>query len=303
MIRTRRLPLPLLNAWLVDQGVAVPHARYRLRLWREAPEAFDPIRGPLEQYISEALDDARQHLRHGFEETLSPFNDPATDPATNYPARLNRQTLMGYLGETLAVLAVEHWGASGHDDWVVPVMLFRFHTTEIQHLGEINSRIRAGQQHNPDDEAEKRPGRTGDDALAFRRDNQNVITDFIALEAKCLRGNSNSKIEDAHAKLNKGVPPPSGINELISILSGYPEPEAAAWQEALLKFYVDGYKASTHHDGVAYATAYVKKPPRVAWLPIEHPHEAYTVANRRLEGMEFQFSDVRTLVDKLYRGV
>lgn len=154
MIGTKRLPLPLLNAWLVDQGLAAPNARYRLRPWREAPEALEAIVDELQQYINEALDDARQPLRHGFEDTLSPFNDPATDPAANYPARLNRQTLMGYLGETLAVLAVEHWGAAGHADWAVPVMLFRFHRAEFQHLGEINSRIRAGHQHNPDAAAE-----------------------------------------------------------------------------------------------------------------------------------------------------
>lgn len=42
--------------------------------------------------------------------TFPLFSDPAPKPATNYPALLHRVTLQDYLGETLAVLAVEHWG-------------------------------------------------------------------------------------------------------------------------------------------------------------------------------------------------
>src|SRR3546814_18498299 len=99
---------------------------------------------------------------------LSPFNDPAHDPAAHYPAMLNRISLQGYLGETLGVLAVEHFGAIGHADWMVPALLFRFHDQEFQHLDLINERVLAGEVHEPDADKEKSPGRTGDDGLAFR---------------------------------------------------------------------------------------------------------------------------------------
>jgi hypothetical protein len=187
MIRFRRLTPRLLDAWLVDQQVASTHSSYRLRVWRANPGGLAAIRDELIAYFDEALEDARRRIRRGFEDSLSPFNDPAVDPAANYPAVLHRITLQGYLGETLAVLAVEHWGAIGHTDWVVPAFLFRLHDQEFQHLEAINERLLAGEAYDPDRVAERRPGRTGDDGLAFRMDDQNTITDVLTLEAKCLR--------------------------------------------------------------------------------------------------------------------
>jgi hypothetical protein len=120
MIRFRRLTPALLNVWLVDQRLANARERYRLRLWRENRAGLAAIQDELVAYFDEAFEDARRRIRRGFEDDLSPFNDPTHDPAANYPALLHRTTLLGYLGETLAVLAVEHWGAHGHNDWVVP---------------------------------------------------------------------------------------------------------------------------------------------------------------------------------------
>ena len=62
------------------------------------------IRDQLTDYIDEPFEDARRRIRRGFEDDLSPFRDPANDPAANYPALLHRVTLQGYFGETLAVL-------------------------------------------------------------------------------------------------------------------------------------------------------------------------------------------------------
>jgi hypothetical protein len=302
MIRTRRLPRAVLDAWLVDQHIATPHARYRLRLWRENGVGIEALLTELRPYVDEALDDARRRLRRGFEDTLSPFTDPAADPAANYPGVLNRITLQGYFGETLAVLAVEHWGALGHDDWAVPAMLFRLHDAEFQHLELINQRLRDGVPHDRDAVAERRPGRTGDDALAFRRSASGLVTDVLTLEAKCLERNNNTTITDAHEKLMAGGSPPTGVRELIGILSDYETPETAAWQESLLKFWRDGHRAALRHDGVSYATAHVPAAQdRSSWLPHDRPHAAYTL-DRRLEAMEFQFEDMTRLIDRLYRG-
>jgi hypothetical protein len=90
MIRLRRLTAGLLDAWLIDQQLANGHPRYRLRLWRDAANALPALREELRAYIDEAFDDARRRLRTGFEDALSPFNDPALDPAANFPAALNR---------------------------------------------------------------------------------------------------------------------------------------------------------------------------------------------------------------------
>ena len=301
MIRLRRLTADLLDAWLVDQQLANGHPRYRLRLWRDAAAALPALREELRAYIDEAFDDARRRLRTGFEDALSPFNDPALDPAANFPAALNRITLQGYFGETLAVLAVEHWGAAGHHDWQVPTFLFRFHDAEFQHLEEINRRIREGEQHDPDANAERRLGRTGDDALAFRRTQDGGITDVLTLEAKCLGQNHNDKIQEAHQKLSGAGAIPSGIRELIELLSDYNSPDGLSWQEALVKFRAEGYRMASRHDGVVYATGHIPvRGGRQAWLPAQ-PHAAYT-ANRYLEGLEFQFRDLDGLIDTLYRG-
>lgn len=303
MIRTRRLSPALLDAWLVDQGLPSPHARYRLRLWRENPATLPALLTELQAYIDEAFDDARRRLRRGFEDTLSPFADPATDPAANYPAALNRITLQGYFGETLAVLAVEHWGAVGFTDWVAPAFLFRLHDDEFQHLEQINQRLRDGAPHNPDARAERRVGRTGDDALAFRKDAAGVVTDVLTLEAKCLTRHRSETIREAHQKLNDGGPLPPGIRELIEVLSDYDTPDAQAWQEALLKLRTSGYRTAARHDGVVYATAQAPaQPGRRAWMRHDQPHDAYT-KTRHLEGMEFLFEDIDRLIDTLYRDV
>jgi hypothetical protein len=302
MIRFRRLTPALLDAWLVDQRLVNAHGRYRLRVWREDRAGLAALQAELIAYVDEAFEDARRRIRRGFEDDLSPFNDPATDPAANYPGLLHRVTLQGYLGETLAVLAVEHWGAHGHTDWVVPAFLFRLHDQEFQHLEAINERLLAGEAYDPDRIAERRPGRTGDDGLAFRINGENMITDVLTLEAKCLAQNNNAKIEEAHQKLAAAGSRPSGIRELINLLEEYDTPEAQAWQEALLKLWHDGYRVAVRHDGVGYACGRIPaRAGRVAWMSADAPHPAYT-AERKLEGMEFQFEDLNTVVDTLYRG-
>lgn len=302
MIRFKRLTANLLDAWLVDQRIASTHVNYRLRVWRENRACLATIQAELIAYIEEAFDDARRRIRRGFEDSLSPFSDHATDPAANYPALLHHITLQGYFGETLALLAVEHWGAHSHTDWSIPAFLFRLHDQEFQHLEAINERLLAGETYDPDRLAERRPGRTGDDGLAFRMNNENTITDVLTIESKCLAENNNAKIKEAHEKLSGGSTRPSGVRELINLLDEYDTPEAQAWQEALLKLWRDGYRVAMRHDAVGYTCGSIPvRGSRAAWLPVDSPHPTYT-ASRGLEGMEFQFEDLPTIIKTLYRG-
>lgn len=303
MIRFRRVTLQPLNAWLVAQPTARSHPKYALRVWREVDSNFAALRDELIDYAQEALDDARARIRMGFEDSLSPFSDPTDDPAANYPAMLNRITLQGYLGETLSGLAVEHFGAFGQTDWQVPAFLFRFHDQEFQHLDLINERLLMGESHDPDAEREKRPGRTGDDALAFRLDANGTITHILSLEAKCLVSSNTATIADAHDKLAAGTRRPSGIRELITLLSDYETVEAQEWVGKLLELYREGFKTAKRRDGLAYIVGHspVRPATRVSWLPANAPHASYT-ANRRFEAMEFQLSDLKGLVNTLYRG-
>lgn len=302
MIRARRLTMALLDAWLVNHPVPADHERYRLRVWRENPAALAALKAEIDLYIHEAFEDARRRLRQGFEDALSPFNDPHIDPAANYPALLHEVTLKGYFGEILAGLAVEHWGAHGQIDWVVPAFLFRFHDVEFRHLDQINERIRAGGIHYADAAGQIQPGRTGDDGLAFRINGANVITDVLTLEAKCRSRNDNAAIEAAHRTLAEGSPRPPGIRELISLLSEYDSPAAQTWQEALLRLWSGGYATAARHDGVTYACGQVpRQAGRIGWMRDDAPHAVYTI-ERNLEGMEFQFENIEAVITALFRG-
>ena len=303
MIRFLRITLQPLQAWLVAQTLPTAPPEYRLRVWREVNGNFSPVRDELIAYAQEALDDARRRIRKGFEDDLSPFKGSPYDPAAHYPAMLNRITLQGYLGETLAGLAVEHFGAFGHSDWHVPAFLFRFHDTEFQHLDEINERLLSGDSRDPDALSERRPGRTGDDAIAFRIDASGKITNVLTLEAKCLGTSNTATIQDAYEKLSAGHNRPSGVRELISLLSEYDSTQAQDWGARLLAFWREGFHTAKRSDGLCYTVGHwpVKPPTRVSWLPHAAPHPSYT-AKRGLEAMEFQLEELDGLVDILYRS-
>lgn len=303
MIRFRRVTLQPLQQWIPAQSLPPHPKRYRLRVWRDVSANLASLRDELIAYTQEALDDARFKIRRGLADTLSPFAGDDEDPAANYPAVLHRVTLQGYLGETLAGLAVEHFGAFGKQDWHIPAFLFRMHDTEFQHLDLINEHLLAGGEHEPDAESEKRPGRTGDDAIAFRIDDSGRITHVLTLEAKCLAKNNTGTIRKAHEKLSVDQQRPSGVRELINLLSDYDTADAEAWQARLLTFWKEGFHTAERHDGLAYAVGHwpIQDKTRVSWLPANKPHEAYT-GKRLLEAMEFQLEDVEGLVDALYRS-
>jgi hypothetical protein len=239
------IPQGDLEAWLTElpQGTeAVSSPAYRLRIWKEQPNNFSPVLSEMQKYIELAHEDARLTLRKGFEDNLSPFSSDVLDPAANYPSMLNKITLQGYFGETLGVLAVEHWGAHGSNEWQIPAFLFRFHDTEFQHLDTINTRIADGEEYDPDVISERRPGRTGDDGIAFIRDAENNITHILTLECKCVGSHSANTIKDAHEKLHNAPIRPQSVHELIRLLQDYKTDEAKTWVEALLKIWHGGFR-------------------------------------------------------------
>lgn len=298
MIRFRRLPQHLLDAWLPELAVPAGDARYRLRVWRENRACLASIAPELVWYIEEALDDARNRLRRGLEDSLSPFRE-VDDPARNYPGGLHQITLQGYLGEILGAIAIEHWGAHGHTDWAIPAFLFRFHVQEFQHLDSINERLATGQSFDRDAETEVRPGRTGDDGLAFRLNTADAITDVVVFEAKCVTAHRAGSVTEAHQKLSAGSSRPSGIRELIEILEDYDTPLAHKWQKALVVAYATMGRSVRRRDAVSYACGGIPVR-RASWMPTT-PHPAYT-ASRELEGLEFQLGELAALIDTVYRG-
>jgi hypothetical protein len=301
MIRFCRIDREALETWLVERERATKNGTYHLRVWREDGTELDGVREELIAYFQEALDDARMRLRAGFEDELSPFNDPALDPAANYPALLHQITLQGYLGETFGALAVEHLEIHDRTDWSVPALLFRFHDVEFQHLERINQRLRQGEPHDPDAVGERRPGRTGDDAIAFVKNDANVITHVLTIEAKCLSSHRADKVTEAHQKLTAGSAVPDSVRELVELLSNYDTAEAQRWQEALIKYRASGGARVARYDAVVYVCGQrPRQDGRDSWLSPQTVNPAYTLA-RELAGLEFHLEDLDGLVATVYR--
>ncbi|TCL06284.1 hypothetical protein [Sodalis ligni] len=308
MIRLKKLNVSNLDTWLTSVPIttSISHpTNYSFYLRKEERSALiSPFKEEVIAYVDETFDDARTELRVALEDDLSPFdssNDP-DDPAANYPSKLNKVTQQGYFGEILGALAVEHWGAAGKNDWQVPAMLFRYHTTELQHLASINERISSGMFFDQDDKAEMRPGRTGDDALAFRLNDQGVITDILSIEAKCLGINNNDTLQDAHKKISTTLLRNSGFRELIAILKNYDQSEAKIWYAALLNLWKDGYKTVNRYNCVSYAVGAPPKKPasKLSWMDSSNPHPAYTISSQ-LIGLEFHFSGLDDLIKIIFR--
>src|SRR5262249_24598117 len=154
--------------------------------------------------------------------------------------------------------------------------LFRLHDVEFQHLGSINERLVAGEPFEPDARAERRPGRTGDDGLAFRLNGNNKIIEVLTIEAKCLAANNRTKIVQAHEKLSAAPVTPPGVRELINLLEDYDTADAQVWQQALLDLWRTEMRQVRRHDGLAYVCGRApRERGRQTWLPSAAPHDSY----------------------------
>ena len=290
-----------LDTWLVNFPIPSIAPKFTLKLWREDRASLvAPFKDMVVEYFDEAFEDARKSLRDALADDLCSFDDPTSDPAANYPAFLNRITQQGYLGEALGALAVEHWGAAGYTDWKVPAMLFRFHTVELQHLASVNERVAKGLPFDQDEVTDRRPGRTGDDALAFRMNEEGVITDVLAIEAKCVGSNRNETIAEAHSKLSTTLLKNSGFMELMAILKEYGTDDARKWHRALLALWREGYSTVGRYDCVSYAVG-AQPVQRNSWIDPAKRHPDYKL-NRQLVAFEFQIPDLEGAVEIIYRG-
>ncbi|HEU5046541.1 MAG TPA: hypothetical protein VFT64_01720 [Rickettsiales bacterium] len=301
MIRTKKINTPQLQTWLKTQPLPTPGApQYYLRLLRTDAAAFDQIEGSLKEYIQEAHEDARRKLRDSLADDLSPFTSSTPDPAENYPAILHKITLKGYWGEVLAGLLVEHLGAHGKSGWCIPAYLFRHHVVELQHLENINQKLRQGENYDPDAPENKRPGRTGDDVLAFIMGDDGQISDVLVLEAKCVDPHNATILGNAHTQISETRTPPVDILRLLEILKDYDTTKAKAWRLSLTNYYASGHKNADRYNGVSYVCT---NPPKQAtsWMPHEKPHEKYTTP-RKLKGLEIHMPELDEVIERIYRS-
>ncbi|MFO0055592.1 MAG: DEAD/DEAH box helicase, partial [Dolichospermum sp.] len=181
-----------------------------------------------------------------------------------------------------------------YDDWEIPVFLFRFHLTEFQHLEELNQ---------TGEIAKQRPGRTGDDCLAFRRNNEGLIIASLVCEAKCTTNHYQKTISEAHEKARTANVKPVDILQLIDILLDYNDDNfSSEWVDSLrLLQSKDDTKNYERCDLVSYICG--KHPVRSAtWISADIPNEEYT-ANRKLEAVEIHLHDIENLINTVYNPV
>lgn len=138
--------------------------------------------------------DAHKQAQQKYIDKINEFNlDPLNQPPI-YTAVLPLKTLQGYLGEVFGgLIAITQ--RPFNLDWEIPVHLFSFHDTVFDWLDMY--------LQNAETSAEI-PGRTGDDNLAFVRNENNEITAVLFIEAKCTLTHNPSLINDAHSSLSKG---------------------------------------------------------------------------------------------------
>jgi hypothetical protein len=283
---------PNIHSWLTLLVQQTSDGRYEHALAEEVGTARKTVLPQLRALVSEAHEDARRRLRRLAYGSLDPLAQSGSkDPAQGYPEDLHLQTLKGYFGEVLAGVVAENLRPFGMDDWTVPAHLFRFHLVEFQHL-EMMKQVA--------EPAGLRPGRTGDDCLAFRRHDGRIVSALFC-EAKCTADHDTDMIAEAHAKSSLHNPLPLDLLQLIEVLEDSTDAAAPQWIVALRRLFLEGATSGYERlDQITYVCG--RKPvQKRRWISHEGPHEKYT-APRRLHVAEIHVLNVEQLIGEVYSG-
>ncbi|MDZ8136459.1 MAG: hypothetical protein RM049_14305 [Nostoc sp. DedQUE04] len=280
-----------ISKWLSNSVSESEDKQYTHRLLREDKSQRDIILNELTLIVQKSHEDARYRLRKLAGNSLTPFEDSSeTDPSIGYPDRLNIISRQGYFGEIFSGIIAENFALFGQDDWEVPAFLFRFHLVEFQQLEFINQ---------TEEIAKKRPGRTGDDCLAFLRNSEGVIIASLVCEAKCTTNHYTEMIAEAHKKASEPHIKPVDTPQIIDILQDYDDPFLFAWVNSLRVLWLEPVDKNYERcDLISYICG---KHPVInpTWISPDKPHEEYT-AGRRLEAVEIHLHEVENLVTTVY---
>lgn len=230
--------------------------------------------------------DAHKQAQQKYIDKINEFNlDPLNQPPI-YTAVLPLKTLQGYLGEVFGgLIAVTQ--KPFNLDWEIPVHLFSFHDTVFDWLDMY--------LQNTETSAEI-PGRTGDDNLAFVRNENNEITAVLFIEAKCTLTHNPSLINDAHSSLSKGNIFPVSRDKIKQLLIEKGDSESLHFVDAINNI-VKTQK--NRFDMVSYL--YSKKPERKhSWIS-QNEINRYYKENRNLVAAELRITDLQKSIDRIYR--
>jgi hypothetical protein len=283
---------PQIFDWLTVNRTQSNGGRYEHLLGKEVDGARATLMPAIRTVVAKAHEDARRRLMHLATGSLDPLAGAGNaDPLPGYPHQLPLDTRKGYFGEIMAGAVAENLDPFGHADWSVPAHLFRFHTVAFQQLDRVNQ---------TGETLTHLPGRTGDDCLAFRHDDNWLISATMCCEAKCTANHDTGQIAAAHEKSSLDNPNPVDLLQVIEVLNASTHPDAPQWVKSL-RLFKAGTRAAGYErfDQVTYICGQhpIQNP---TWIDTLAPHASYT-ANRHLHVAELHLRDVDALIEEAYR--
>lgn len=287
-------PLTLLDAWLdMKETCSEASPPYCHLLLHQKSDTDPAALDELYTYIDHAHAGARQAIRAPLGDSLHPLHHGTdADPAFGYPHKLSDTALQGFFGEIVAGIVAEYYAGDDEHEWEVPVYLFRTHIVAFQQLEQMKQ---------TDNWERQIVGRTGDDGLAFARDEDGRIIAWLVCEAKCTKNHSSTLISDNHEKLSQAVTRPVDLLRLIDALKDYRDDDySQQWIEALRRYYWDTQSnpAPARCDLAVYVCGQAPSR-RKSWIPIGSPHARYT-GNRALTATELHLPNVENFIKSLY---
>lgn len=287
-------PLTLLDTWVnVEITYNSTSPPYCHLLISPKEEVELSIWDELFVYIDHAHAGARQALRAPLEDSLHPLqHNTKVDPAFGYPHRFGDTALKGFFGEIIAGIVAEYYTGDEEHEWEVPAYLFRTHVVAFQQLEVMKQ---------TDDWKKQILGRTGDDGLAFARDENGCIVAWLACEAKCTGDHSSTLVRNNYVKLSKAETRPVDLLRLIDALKDYRDDDYSRnWIAALRRYYWD--ESRNHSVSRCDFSMYVcgACPRRNhTWIPTDAPHSDYT-GQRNLTCAELHMVEVDGIIRSLY---
>jgi len=286
--------LILLDSWLdAEETCSTTSPPYCHLLLRQREDIVSEVWDEIYAYIDHAHEGARQALRAPLEDSLHPIHHGTdVDPSFGYPHKLADTALQGFFGEIVAGIVAEYYAGNDEHEWEVPAYLFRTHIVAFQQLELMKQ---------TDNWERQVVGRTGDDGLAFERDEDGRIVAWLACEAKCTRNHSSTLIEDNHVKLSQAVTRPIDLLRLIDALKDYRDDDySRTWIAALRRYLWEHSQnpAAVRCDFSMYVCGTCPKRNRT-WIPTSAPHRGYT-GGRSLTCAELHLTGVGSIIRSIY---
>lgn len=284
----------VIKKWLSENITIRDDNNYR---YKELKEVEKSMREKAINRISEELrsahESAKNRYANAFRRSLKPFGDKENTPQkvlSEYPEGLPLQTKKGYFGEVWAGIVVQEMSPFDLEGWRVPVYLLEFHGEAFQYL---NRKIKG------DIEQDKNvPGRTGDDCLAFRFDDEGKVEGVIFCEAKVRKGHDSRGLKDAHNKVSEAIADIRRTLELLKEKDGGSYNEMA---ESIEKEYLEGDIVEKRFDFISYSCGKFPSNTKV-WSNKEVYFSEYSRGGP-LEVTELHFKNINKLVSEVYKKV